>query len=283
MTEQPDRGVLRRIRSALLRPVLTRVAKAYVAGETLEAARQVAERWSARGIPCTLGYWDGANDTPRGVADQYLRALDATRANEYVSIKVTALDYSEVLLAELAERAAPRRLRVHFDAMEPDSAERTRRVVGDFFARYGKQFPIGYTLPGRWPRSEKDAAWAAELALPVRVVKGQFAEDPTFDPRAGYERVIKTLAGRASHVAVATHDVELGERSLRLLAEKGTSRELELLFGLPVRKSLASAQASKEKVRIYVGYGKAHLPYAVSKVLDNPRMMVWLARDFLRL
>jgi len=284
MTDQPKApGLLRTWRRALLRPALARIAKAYVAGDTIEQARAVAAKWAGRGIASTLGYWDDEHDTPRGVADQYLAALRDLRPTEYLSIKLTALDYSEALFSELAECAATRGLRLHFDAMMPESAARTRQVVEGFVARWAKRFPIGYTLPGRWGRSVEDAAWTAELGLPVRVVKGQFPDDSAADPRAGFVRVIRALAGRAAHVGVATHDVRLGEESLELLKEKGTSRELELLYGLPVRDSLESAQRLGEKVRVYVGYGKAHLPYAVSKVLENPRMLLWFARDFLHL
>lgn len=276
-------GRFRRYRRAAMRSVLTRVARIYVAGDDVVDARRVAERWAARAVPSTFGFWDDGRDTPRDVANQYLRGLDELRSDEYLSIKLTALDYSEALLEELAERAAKRRIRLHFDAMSPDSADRTRRSVTAFAARYGSKFPIGYTLPGRWGRSVEDAAWACELRLPVRVVKGQFPDGSAGDPAAGFERVVRALAGRAVHVAVATHDVPLAERSLRRLADQGTSRELELLYGLPVRKSLRSAGKLRERVRVYIGYGRAHVPYAVSKVMENPKMMLWMARDLLRL
>lgn len=283
MDDQAKLGLWRRWRRTLMRALLSRVAKLYIAGDTIQDARRVADTWAARTMPSTLGYWDDSRDSPRDVANQYLLALAELRADEYLSIKLTALGYSETLLEELAERAAAKRIRIHFDAMDPDSADRTREAVTAFASRFGTRFPIGYTLPGRWQRSETDAAWAAELGLPVRVVKGQFPDDPSRDPRVGFERVMGVLAGRASHVAVATHDVPLAVASLRLLAERGTSRELELLFGLPVRKSLRSAAEHGERVRVYIGYGRAHLPYVVPKVTENPRMILWLARDLLRL
>ena len=283
MNAEVEVGAFRRFRRSVMRSVLTRVATVYVAGDEVKDARRVADQWAARGIPSTFGFWDDGRDTPRDVADQYLLGLDELRPEEYLSIKLTALDYSEALLEELAERAAKKRLRLHFDAMYPDTVDRTRQVLTAFAARWGEKFPIGFTLPGRWPRSVDDAAWAAELRLPVRVVKGQFPTEPASDPVEGFERIIEALAGKASHVAVATHDPALGERSLRVLADKNTSRELELLHGLPMRKSLRSAEALGEKVRIYIGYGRAHVPYAVEKVMENPKMMVWMARDLLHL
>jgi len=266
-----------------MRAVLTRVATVYIAGDDVKDARRVADTWARRGIPATFGFWDDSRDTPRDVANQYLLGLHELRPEEYLSIKLTALDYSEALLEELAEGAAKRHIRLHFDAMYPDSADLTRERVTAFAARWGSKFPIGVTLPGRWPRSLRDAAWAGELRLPVRVVKGQFPAQPAVDPVEGFDRLIEALAGKAAHVAVATHDPKLGARSLRRLAEKGTSRELELLHGLPMRKSLRAAEVLGEKVRVYVGYGRANLPYAVSSVMENPKQILWLARDLLHL
>jgi proline dehydrogenase len=84
-------------------------------------------------------------------------------------------------------------------------------------------------------------------------------------------------------VDVASHDVPLASACLRRLAAAGTSHDLELLHGLPTRKSLRAAGELGVRVRLYVGYGRAHMPYVIGKVAENPSMIVWLARDLLRL
>jgi len=142
---------------------------------------------------------------------------------------------------------------------------------------------LSYTLPGRWRRSLDDAQWAIDRQLVVRVVKGQWADpdDPGRDLRAGFLEVIDRLAGRANHVAVASHDVPLAAEALRRLQAAGTSCELELLYGLPMRKSLALADSLGVGVHVYIPYGKAYLPYALSRLRGNPRIAWWLLRDLL--
>jgi len=283
MTTEPRPGLLRRARRALLKPLLAQVAKAYVAGDTADDARRVARAWAARGLPATLGFWDDERDAPRAVADEYLAALEGMARPDYVSIKVTALRFDEGLVDEVARKALAQGVRLHFDAMWPDTVDRTQAAVDRLLARF-PGLAIGFTLAGRWARSsERDAAWVVERRLPVRVVKGQFPGAADLELRQGFARVVEALAGRAAHVAVASHDVPLAETCLRRLAGAGTSRELELLHGLPTRGSLASASRLGEQARLYVGYGRAHLPYAVGKVVENPRMIIWLARDLLRL
>ena len=264
-----------------LRPLAARAARAYVAGDRLEDALRVGDRLGKRGLGMTAGYWDCPNDSPRTVADKYLNAIDALadRQHAYVSIKIPTLDYSRELSSEVVDRAAKRRVRVHFDALGPDTADRSRALFDRLLDRGAE---LSYTLPGRWARSVHDAAWASERGIVVRVVKGQWAdpEDPGRDPREGYLKVIDALAGRAGHVAVASHDTRLVEAACHRLRGAGTSCELELLYGLPMRRSLAQADALSLGVHVYVPYGASYLPYALSHVGSNPRMLWWLVCDW---
>lgn len=271
---------VRRMASKCLSPLARRAAQAYIAGEQLTDAMVVADRLEERGLGVTLGYWDGPDDSPRQVADQYLAAIRSLvgREHDYVSIKVPSLGFSHELMAEVAEQAAKRRVRLHFDALSPDTADRSRALFEEALQFGGD---LSYTLPGRWARSIDDAAWAIELQIPVRVVKGQWAdpEDPDRDLRFGFLSVIDALAGRARHVAVASHDTSLVGHSVKCLRAAKTSCEVELLYGLPMRESLLQADWLALAAHIYVPYGKAYLPYAMSRVRSNPRMLWWLVRD----
>jgi proline dehydrogenase len=93
--------------------------------------------------------------------------------------------------------------------------------------------------------------------------------------------IVDRLAGRASHVAVATHDAPLAREALRRLRRAGTSAELELLLGLPIRRAAAAARAAGVGIRCYVPYGQPALPYRLRATRQNPRIAWWLARDLL--
>ncbi len=266
--------------SKCLRPLAARAARAYVAGERLEDAVRVANQLGERGLGVTLGYWDSPKDTPRGVADAYLNAIDALRGRQhaYVSIKVPALDFSHELSCEVVDRAACAGVRVHFDALAPETADRSRALFDRLLDRGAE---LSYTLPGRWRRSVSDAVWAVERKIIVRVVKGQWADpdDNARDPRLGYLEVIDALAARAAHVALASHDTQLIAAAVARLKGARTSCELELLHGLPMRRSLTQADALSLGVHVYVPYGETYLPYAISRMRKNPRVLWWLLRD----
>ena len=263
-------------------PIARRAAQAYVAGDSLEQAVGVAERWTRLGMGITLGYWDAPGDRPRRVADEYLAQIMvlSTMEHGYLSIKLPGIDFSEPLFFETVERAARHRVRVHVDSLGPEVAERTRTLIDGALERGGT---ISYSIPGRWTRSVEDASWAAERGITVRVVKGQWPDPdhPQIDPAEGYLRVVDRLAGKARHVAVATHDSALAAEAVRRLRAADTTCHLELLHGLPMRPSLDLADELALGVYVYVPYGKAYLPYALSKAKAEPRIMWWLVRDLL--
>jgi proline dehydrogenase len=246
-------------------PLLTKLvhlaASRYVAGDSAADAVAVARSLATRGYKSTLCYWDSGTDDPEVVAAEYDRTIAAAReVDGHVSVKATALAFR----VDLLERLTNRGVRLHLDAMTSDTVDRTQdlieRIRGD----------VGTTLPGRWRRSDSDTEWAAERSLAVRVVKGMWEGPDERDARVGFLSVVDRLAGRARFVSVATHDRPLALEALRRLRAGGTPCELEQLFGLP---------CAPPPARVYLAYGTAWLPYALSRVRPDPRTFWWFARD----
>ncbi len=284
-TKRAARGGIQSIRrttKSIVGSIVARAARRYIAGPTVADALSVRKRMDVTGLQTTLGFWDGEGDTPADVARQYLEALESMRgapAHAYLSIKLPALGDNGNLLNEVARKAEEIGCRLHFDALEPKHVARTQKTIEDLRGRFpGLQ--IGYTLPGRWTRSLSDADWAVERGLPVRVVKGQFSGDAgdEADPRRGFLEVVSRLAGRASHVDIATHDEPLAQEAASLLASAGTPFDREQLFGMARQREAAGASAQ----RIYIPYGAAYLPYAVARLRKNPRLAGRLLLDALR-
>jgi proline dehydrogenase len=258
-------------------------AQSYVAGPELADALALCRRLWANGLASTVCFWNVKGELPRSVAGHCLEALRALRTpgvEGYLSVKAPALGFDAALHEELVEAARAQDVRLHFDSHGPEDADATLALIERCARAYPK---IGCTLPGRWRRSLRDADWAVERGLHVRVIKGQWddSELPQLDARAGFQALVERLAGRGVHVAVATHDPVLARRSLQQLLAAGTSCELELLYGLPLRAAIDAARELGVRVRVYVPYGKAWLPYALSQLRQKPALFWWLARDAL--
>jgi proline dehydrogenase len=265
----------------LWRALARRVARTYVVGPDLEDAARACRSLDAQGFRSTICFWNHDYDTPRDITERYMAAIDLVGAESldcYVSVKAPPLQFSRDLFADIFNLARQRDVGIHFDSLWPEAADQTFSLINELLPKHAK---IGCTLPSRWQRSLTDADRAVEMRLSVRVVKGQWAdpEKPGIDPRAGFLRVIDRLAGRVCHTAVATHDPKLAREALMRLRATGTPCELELLFGLPVRRAIPVAKAMGVPVRIYVPYGHAWLPYVMGEVQKNPRIAWWLMRD----
>ena len=276
--------MLKRIAKAPLHWVLNIAGRAYVPGHRLEDALAVAARLAPQGMACTLGYFHSPGDTPRQVAQADLAIAESVAALAppgYVSIKAPACRYAPELIDPIALRAHELGILAHFDSHEIHTAAPTLACVRRAAALGGS---VGMTLPGRWRRSLEDAEAAIRLGVRVRVVKGEWPDpaEPERDRNQGFMAVVERLAGRATQVAVATHDPRTARESLARLLDAGTQCELELLNGLPRRALLPIARELGIPVRIYIPFGIAWRPYAMAKLAENPRKLWWIARDGLR-
>jgi proline dehydrogenase len=267
----------------ILRKLINRAARSYVAGTELSDAIGFARTIEKDGMSSTIAYWNDIGEDPENVYAAYLSTIDGAvdaGIKSYISIKAPALSMSQTLTEALAARCRDRGIGLHFDSLGLEQQTPTLDLI-ERLAAMG--MALGCTLPGRFFQSLNDAERAIAHRLRVRVVKGQW-EDPqhTIEPRLGFMALIDRLAGRAAHVAVATHDPELAEEALAKLAVQGTPAELELLLGLPVHGAREVAQRLNVPVRIYVPYGCAWLPYSLSAARRNPRILLWILEDAVR-
>ncbi len=260
--------------------------RAYVAGTELDEALSVAQRLQAKGYASSVAYWDPDGANPEDVRHAYLSAahrLAADNANLdcYLSVKAPSVKFERAAFAQLVAECAKGEVRLHFDSLGPETADPTFALADELLRDYRH---VSITLPGCWSRSVRDAAWAIDRGIVVRVVKGQWPDmkDGTVDPVEGYLKVIGALAGKAAHVAVASHNPAVVGPALRILTAEGTSCELELLYGLPVEHVLAIANDMGVRTRIYIPYGYGWLPYSLSQARRNPKIFWWILKDMMQ-
>ncbi|MBZ5506235.1 MAG: proline dehydrogenase family protein [Acidobacteriia bacterium] len=271
---------VRKFVSRLSTPVLRRAASSYVAGPEIDDALRVALRIQRMGFTATIGFWNGDHDSPRLVADAYLQSLAAMpgRNLDNLCIKLPALQYSYELLEEVLCVAKRLNVRVHFDSLGLETVDRTLSVLDRALLTYTN---LGITFPASWKRSLKDIDWAIERKLPIRIVKGQWPDSSSVNSDQDFASAIRRLAGRVARVNVATHNAELARQSLECLHAAGTRGNMDLLYGLPVRRSLVVAKHFAAPVRFYIPFGHAWLPYCFSQARKNPRILLWMLKDSL--
>ena len=149
---------------------------------------------------------------------------------------------------------------------------------------------VGIVLQARLRRTLDDARALADLRPSVRLCKGIYLEPEEVafqDDREVGERfleIAELLLDAGCFVAFATHaDRLVGQARLRVV-ERGLaagSYEFQLLLG--VRADLADRLvAERERVRIYVPYGRRWYEYSLRRLQENPRLATQVALDAVR-
>ncbi len=267
--------------------VVGRVAKRYIAGETLDDAVRVIRGLNAKGVEATvdvLGEFITDIAEARATAAAYERVFDAIareklRAN--CSVKLTAfglgLDESVCrgLVRGLAAKAAAQQGFLRIDMENTPYTDATLRIVREL-AKEG--LPVGAVLQAYLRRTERDAAALAAEGISVRLCKGIYRESPEHafqdrdEIRESYRRNLRTLLEGRGRVAVATHDDVLVEFAFGLLDELKVPKdryEFQMLLG--VRERLREQIVAKgHRMRVYVPFGDSWYGYSVRRLRENP-------------
>ncbi len=248
----------------------------------MEDALRLADIFAARGWSCVLGPWVPPDSTPRENFSTYCSAIDAIiarRLDAYVSIKLSTIDFDGALFSGLLARGRDAGVRVHCDSIGPDTADRTMATVERAAATHPN---LGSTVPAGWRRSTLDAMRLAAMGVAVRIVKGQWAdpEGPIGDTGRAFIGLAKSLAGKGTTVAVATHDRRVARESLSVLGASATACEMEQISGLP-QNCAGIASGFGVPFRVYIPYGYPYLPYNIWQVRTRPTVALWALRDFI--
>lgn len=259
-----------------------RMATGYIAGDTLPDAVLACRKARARGWSTTICPWNASGDPYEEVASHYVAAVEAIRDHRldcYLSVKAPAIGFDHGLLQRVIDAALDTDIRIHFDSLEPEATDRTFDLIEKGLQRHPY---FGCTLPARWRRSLRDAERAVRLQIPVRIVHGQWpCPIGERDPATTFRELVAKLAGQVPHVAVASHNPPIARAALESLLASHTPCSLEQLYGFP-RRLTRYAESARVPTRIYVGYGKAMLPYGFAMVRQRPRIAWWIVRDVLR-
>lgn len=291
--------------SPLVRRLVTvngrRLARRFVAGETLADALRVADRLYQEGILTILnllGELVTTEPLARSFKDRILEAVDAVADRpwaRYIAVKLTALgvDISEEFAFEqlvgILERARRRHCFVCIDMENSPYVDVTLRVYRRLRAAGFDQ--VGIVLQAYLRRSEKDLESLLPLRPNIRVVKGAYKEpaEVAFAAKRQVDENYIKLACRnleaGNYTALATHDRRLIGYFEDWTRQRGVGRdrfEFQMLYGVRPDLQRALARAGYT-VRAYVPYGEDWYGYFARRVAERPENLLFVIRGLLRL
>ena len=280
-------------------PTTRRMARRFVAGETLDDAIIAARACNSHGMYTSLDYL-GENVATVADAqharDAYVEIFDRIakeRLHANVSCKLTQLgldlspDFCEGLLLSIVERAAGYE---NFLRVDMESSLYTQRTI-DLVKRVRARNPaMGTVIQSYLYRSEGDVQDLLTYGCRIRLCKGAYKESDEVayarkkDVDGNYVRLMQMLLSSGFYHAIATHDPRMIAQTIRFAAAKQISKddfEFQMLYG--VRTDLQRRLVKDGyRVRIYIPYGRDWLPYFMRRLAERPANVGFLLRNFLR-
>ncbi len=278
--------------------VVGRVARRYVAGESLDDAVQTIGALNREGAMATADVLGEEVHEPGKAAAavaEYHRVLD-TLAREgldcNVSVKPTlvGLSISEGLcLDNIRAVAAHARELGNFIRIDMEDHTCTDATLRIYRQLHGELGNVGVVLQSYLRRTLADIRELLPLAPNIRVCKGIYREPRAiawkgFDTiRANFVRAVEVLAEGGGYPAIATHDEHLvwaGMAVVERLGLEPTRYEFQMLLGVDaeLRRIIL---AHGHRLRVYVPYGRDWYPYSTRRLRENPTVAKHVLRAML--
>jgi proline dehydrogenase len=278
--------------------LVLKLARRYIAGETMAEGLALAQRLRRNGYAATLDILGEDTMTRTQASDaasDYIHLIESMRELELsrnVSLKLTALglrlspDVALENLKRVLEAAARTDVFVRIDMEDASLSDPTL----DLYARAREIWPrVGTVLQSRLKRTVADAARMRDAN--IRLCKGAYKESPriSFERqraiRRSYMEAFRRLIDGGSFVGVATHDAKLIRRVRRHVTLLGIPKdrlEFQSLLGVPIRSLLEELKREGYKVRLYVPFGASSLSYSIRRLEENPGLAFAIVKSIFK-
>jgi proline dehydrogenase len=279
-----------------------RVARRYMAGETVAEAIEAGRAVAARGHRVSLDYAGESvreADRARRETDVFLQLIAAIReAGLPATVSFDLSHVGAIVEPGLGLAHAREMARATADLstagtagtalmVSAEASDRTDLVLG-LYEELAREYPhVGITLQARLHRTPADLERVLPLPGVVRLVKGAFGESEEIaHPRdtdgltGAYLGLARRLVEAGHPVSLATHDETLvraliGELGLDP-AREGV--EFEMLMGLGT-DLLDGLRREGYRTREYVSFGTEWWLYVLNRMAEHPERVITALAD----
>lgn len=287
-------------------PIAHRVARRFVAGESIDDAVSATRELNRKGMFVTLDYLgESVSNIYEAIdaRDEILRLLSVIHtenldANVSVKLSQIGLKLDEQLALDnvrmLAERAQQFDNKVRIDMEESAVVDATLDIYHALRYHFGLE-NVGIVIQSYLYRSEEDVRSLIAEGAWVRLCKGAYMEPPEVafanknETDANYVNLTQMLLSSEArrngvYLGVATHDEDMIQATKEYVASQNIDSkdfEFQMLYG--IQRNLQETLVSQGyQMRVYVPYGTAWYPYFVRRLAERPANLWFFISNLLR-
>lgn len=282
-------------KSTLIEKFLFRIAKQWIAGDTIEEALKYAKDANRKGMNAIinkLGEHMTSKSQIEDTVSEYLKIVSSlykSKVSGGISIKPTQIGLGKSLedctenLEKIIGQAALSQAFVWIDMESSEYTDDTIKIYLDLFEKYER---IGIALQANLKRTEKDLVNLLKQGAKIRLVKGAYREPKSsFKTRhevdENYKKMTKILFSDGNEFAIATHDSAMIEFAVDLSKKHERKFEFQMLKG--IRDELKPLLLKDgHTISEYIPYGTNWLPYSIRRLKERKRNILLLGSSFLQ-
>ncbi|MFU8766267.1 MAG: proline dehydrogenase family protein [Candidatus Methanoperedens sp.] len=272
---------------------LSRFARQWIAGETLDSAIKYAGKANNAGMGVIINFLGehvrNAEEAKANLEEnmRILESIEISGVNAALSIKLTqlGLDIDKKMcrsnVETIVDSASSRDIFVWIDMENSPYTRDTIDIYMDVLRKYAK---VGIAIQANLKRSEKDVKTIAASGGIIRLVKGAYTEkkDIAFMSRSeiaiNFSKLMGYLFYKSPFFAIATHDDLLIDEAKKVNEAHGKRIEFQMLMG--VRERLKNRLVSEGVVVVdYIPYGKKWFPYTQRRISERKRNILLVVRS----
>ena len=275
-------------------------ANPYVAGENQEDVLDKVKVINESGMCATvdmLGEHTKSLDEAKSVTNQYceiFQKINSFNLDCNISVKPThiGLDISYELarnnflkLTKIAKKFS------NFLRIDMESSKVTNHTIKIYKECKSMYDKVGLVLQAYLKRSVDDLKLLSKQNFNSRICKGIYNESSQISLKnsisinENYIKMAKLMHQSGSYAAYATHDQNLIDELISWIKANKISKslfEFQVLYGVPMQGRLEQLIDQGYKVRIYVPYGKDWFDYSVRRLKENPNILKYVLKNFLK-